>query len=183
TRWEPILHSNPVSYEVHISDTTPVVPSEETFVGVVNGSQITVRRLPVPNVDLGSPDFPLEHGVLYYAVVIAKDSVDTSCASEPSAEGVGQPVQATSGDLAVDSVTASNIAAGAITGESFAGELLLGSRITTAEAGQRVEVDTNGLSLYNSADDLRVDLPTDPTRDPSFRGRVEADGLTVREGA
>src|SRR5690606_15828904 len=149
----------------------------------VNGSQITVRRLPVPNVDLGSPDSPLEYDVPYYAVVIAKDSVDTSFASEPSAEGVGQPVQATSGDLAVDSVTASNIAAGAITGESFAGELLLGSRITTAEAGQRVEMDTNGLRLYNSADDLRVDLPTDPTRDPSFRGRVEAAGLTVREGA
>src|SRR5690606_40276599 len=32
-------------------------------------------------------------------------------------------------------------------------------------------------------DRLRVNLPTAPGDDPSFRGRVEADGLTVREGA
>ncbi|WP_157601805.1 hypothetical protein [Promicromonospora kroppenstedtii] len=73
--------------------------------------------------------------------------------------------------LAVDSVTADQISAGSITGEAFAGELLLGSRITTAEAGQRVEMDTNGLRLYNSADETRVNLPTDPPRTPTSAAR------------
>lgn len=182
-RWDAITHINPVTYAVYVSDTTPVVPSATTFVGEVTGTQLTVRRIPVPNVELGTPDSPLLYETVYYAALVAKDSVDPTYVSPTSAEGSGSPVQATAGDLAADSVTAEQIVAGSITGESFSGEVILGSRIATANAGQRVEIDPAGVRLFNSADELRVNLPTDPAQDPSFRGRVEADGLTVRQGA
>lgn len=89
----------------------------------------------------------------------------------------------TAGKLATNSVTTEALAAGSVTGETFAGELFLGSRITTAESGPRVEMDSNGFRLYNASEEVRVNLPTDPDENPSFRGEVQADGLTVRQGA
>lgn len=85
--------------------------------------------------------------------------------------------------LAVDSVTTEALAAGSVTGETLAGELLLGSRITTAQTGQRVELAETGFRLYTSADEIRVNLPTDPNEEAYFRGEVQADGLTVTGGA
>lgn len=183
-RWTPVVHVNPVTYAVYVSPTSPVVPSPQTFVGEVSGSQLTVRRLPIPNVELGTPDSPLAYGTDYYTVVVAKDAADPTYASAPSAEASGSPVQAQAGDLAADSVTAAQVVAGSITGEALAGEIALVSTIKTAEAGQRVELSgENGFRMFNSAEELRVEFPTAPGADPQIRGVIQADGLTVREGA
>jgi hypothetical protein len=89
----------------------------------------------------------------------------------------------TASKLAAESVTSETIRAGAVTGESLSGEVILGSRITTATEGKRVELDESGFRLYDADEDLRVELPTSPDLDPTFRGSVQADGLTVRQGA
>src|SRR5690606_25562343 len=93
------------------------------------------------------------------------------------------PQQATADDLAVQSVTTDALAARAVTAESLAAELTISSKFRTAEAGQRVEFDVDGLRLHGPDDDVRISLPTAPDADPSFRGVVQADGLVVREGA
>jgi hypothetical protein len=103
---------------------------------------------------------------------------DWSIAPDPvEVRGVSGP------DIEANSISTNALIAGSVTGEILAGLLLLGSMIATAESGQRIEMDTNGFRLYNMLEELRINLPTDPDDVPFFRGRIEADGITVREGA
>jgi len=87
--------------------------------------------------------------------------------------------------LAADAVTAAVVQAGSLTGDLFSALMTISSLFTTSAdgTGQRVEFDTNGIRLFNAANDIRVNLPTDPTEDAYFRGEVQADGLTVTGGA
>lgn len=182
-RWDAITHPNPVVYEVHASDTTPVVPSAETLVTEISGTQATIRRLPKPDVAQGLDYTLLNYSTVYHVAILAKDATDETFTSGLGPEGSGTPVQATAGDLAADSVTAEQIVANSITGENLAGEVILGSKITTATAGQRVEFDVDGIRLHASDDTVLIDLPTAVGEEPTFRGTVNADGLTVRRGA
>lgn len=182
-RWDAVTHPNPVTYAVYASDVTPVVPSVDTFVGEVSGTLLTVKRLPKADAEAGTPYTNLKYDHVYYVTLVAKDSTDPTFASALSPEGSGTPVQVNSGDLAVNSVIAGTVAAGAISGESFAGEVFLGSRFTTADTGARSEFDPQGIRLYDSSNLIRVNLPTDPAVDAEFRGKVQADGLTVRGAA
>lgn len=88
-------------------------------------------------------------------------------------------------DLEANSVTANAIEAGSITGELLAGELVIGNLFTTSAdgTGQRVELDPAGLRMINAADEVRINLPTADDEDPTVRARIQADGLTVYEGA
>jgi hypothetical protein len=181
-RWGGVTHPNPVTYEVYVSDTSPVTADPADMVAEVGGTAVTIRRL--PRADEGGDDnTSLRYDTIYYVAVRAKDSVDGSYVSPLSGESQGSPVQATGDDIAVDSVTAQHIVAGQITGEKLAGEILLGSTIKTADSGQRVEMDENGLRLVGSDETVRVSLPTAAGEDARFRGQIEADGLIVREGA
>ncbi|WP_036959117.1 hypothetical protein [Promicromonospora kroppenstedtii] len=56
-RWAGVVHPNPVVYEVHISATSPVVPSAATLAGELAGTTMTVRSFgtPRPRSPTGRP--------------------------------------------------------------------------------------------------------------------------------
>lgn len=87
--------------------------------------------------------------------------------------------------LAADSVNAGNVEAGSLTADLFEGVLAIVNKFTTSldVDVQRVEFDPSGIKLYGADGEVLIDLPTTEGVNPTFRGVVEADGLTVREGA
>jgi hypothetical protein len=182
-RWEAVEHPNPVMYEVHASDAPGATLGAATLIAEVAGTQATVRRLPKPDEESGSEYTLLRYGTVYYVSIVAKDTVDPAYASDPSPEGVGSPMQATGDDIAVESVTADHLTANSVDASKLAADLVISSNFKTAETGQRVEFDPAGIRLHGPDNDVRIDLPTAPGADPTFRGSVQADGLTVREGA
>jgi hypothetical protein len=110
------------------------------------------------------------------------DTSDNASAWVPAVEPV--MVHAVAGpDIEARSVTTNHLEVGSVDGEILAGELLLGSTIKTAESGQRVELSADGFAMFNGSEELLVSFPTDPDESPEIRGVVQADGLTVREGA
>lgn len=84
--------------------------------------------------------------------------------------------------LGAEIIMAENIAGATITGDKFAGEILLGSKILTSESGQRVEIDRDGIRLYDANDAVKVNLPAAEGEIATFQGQVQADNLTVHDG-
>ncbi|WP_036959388.1 hypothetical protein [Promicromonospora kroppenstedtii] len=100
-RWAGVVHPNPVVYEVHISATSPVVPSAATLAGELAGTTMTVRSF-------GTPETTLAYGTTYHVALIAKDSVDETFASALGPEASGMPAQVPS--AAIDEAVTDAIA-------------------------------------------------------------------------
>lgn len=166
-----------------LSDTAAAM--EEDFARV----EIAMGETPTPTTVVGfltrEGTAPIAGQTYGAEVQVRLRSVDTSGnASDWSAVSDPIVVRAVDGpDLEANSVTTNALTAGSVTGEILAGQILLGSTITTAESGQRVTIDESGIRLHDADETVRVSLPTEPGQDAQFRGRVEADGLTVRQGA
>ena len=82
------------------------------------------------------------------------------------------------GNIAANTITSSQIATGQIEADSLAAVLVLGSLIQTASSGQRVEIDTNGIRLYDGLGNLIVNLSSQ-TGTASFAGEVTASAFQV----
>lgn len=165
-----------------LSDTAQ--PMEEDFARVEVAMEDSATPTTVVGFLTRASTLPVTGQTYGDEVQVRLRSVDTSGnASAWSAVSDPVLVQAVEGpDLAANSVTTNALVAGSVTGEILAGEILLGSTITTAEDGQRVEISQDGIRLYDEDEVIRVDLPTAPGEKARFRGQVEADGLVVREG-
>lgn len=83
-------------------------------------------------------------------------------------------------DLITDSVTAGQIAAGAIGTNELAATLVLASLLTTALAGRRVEIDAAGIRLISETDELLVNIPTEASEPVYVQGEVDAASLISR---
>lgn len=64
----------------------------------------------------------------------------------------------TANELAANSVTTAKIVAGSITASLLASTIVLASLIATGTSGQRVEFDSAGIRLYDSANNLVINL-------------------------
>jgi hypothetical protein len=91
----------------------------------------------------------------HYTVLTA---VNTSgAASGPSTETAATPLKVDGPDLTAGSVTAAAIQAGAVTAEKLEAILQLVTRIVAGDPdGARVELNEDGLRVYNSADQLVI---------------------------
>lgn len=129
---------------VHVSTSSGFTPSSATFVGTIthsgDGGMLPVTPLPYQ-----------EH----YVVLVA---VNTSgSASGPSAETAATPLQVDGPDLAAGSVTAATIQAGAVTAEKLEAVLELATRLVAGDpAGARVELNEDGLRVYNATGSLVI---------------------------
>lgn len=170
--WLPIANADPVTYEVHVSTASGFTADDDTYAGEVSGTRLVITELP--------DGTPLDYEETYYVRTIAKDA---DGAAAQSTEASGAPVQVDTPDIAVEAVTADRILANSITADRFAATLVLTSLLTTAESGQRVAIDTDGIRLYSPDGEILVDIPTDPTKEASFSGDITARQLTVLEGA
>lgn len=88
----------------------------------------------------------------------------------------------TDGKIATDAVRANHIKAGEITANKLAATLLLASLIQTAASGRRIEMDVDGVRLYDTDESLLVRIPTNG--DPVYiKGQVAADSLVSQTAA
>jgi hypothetical protein len=169
--WTPIANADFVTYEAHISTSSGFTPSGATLAEQTSGTQVVIRKMP----DGSSLD---SSGVTtYYVKMVAKDA-DGSAAAGTQASLAG-PMQATTPEIAVGSITADQIAVNSVTADRLAATLLLANLIQTASEGQRVEMSPDGIRLYAPDNTELVSIPTDPTKSPTFRGDIVTGGLTV----
>jgi hypothetical protein len=129
---------------VHISTTSGFTPSAATFVGTItasgDGGMLPVTPLPYEP---------------HYIVLIAVNS--SGIPGPASAETASTPLQVEGPDLVAGSVTAGHLQAGSVTAEKLEAILQLASRIVAGDpAGARVEMNEDGLRVYNGSDVLVI---------------------------
>jgi hypothetical protein len=167
--WPVIANSDPVEYEVHVSTTTGFTPGPSTLYAVTGATQAVIRTLP----DLS----PLDYATTYYVRLVATDA---DGAAAPGTQASGSPVQVTGPDIAAASITGGNILGNTITADLLNAVLGILGVIETADSGQRVVMDTDGIHLFAADGSTIVDLPTDAAKDASFSGELDAAALAVR---
>lgn len=176
-RWTPVVNADPVTYDVHVSETMSFTPDSTTKVGDTRSNMFTIRALPGDPPTEGEDDpRQLHYDTPYYIAVVARDD---DGAAAPSSQAVGFILQATGSNLAVGSVAAQHILTGTLTGDLFSATVILAGIFKTAETGQRVEMGPDGLQGYRSDGSLMFNLPTDPTQQVFMDADVVARSLTA----
>jgi hypothetical protein len=124
------------------------------------------------------------------AAKLAADSVTAAAIMAGTITGTEIAAGAiTAENLAADSITANEISSSylytgeilvdQLTGGTLAANILLASTISTASTGARVEMGPFGIVVYDGDDSPAIVLPTDSDQAATFKGDVEAAGLTV----
>lgn len=84
--------------------------------------------------------------------------------------------------IADGSISTPKLQAGAVTAEVLAATIVLASLIKTADTGRRIEIDVDGIRLFDTDESLLVRIPTNG--DPVFvKGQVTADSLISQVAA
>jgi len=138
-KWSPITNPDPVTYEVHVSDTAAFTPSPTTLLTTTPGSMIAAKTL--------ADDTPFVYGDTYYFQVIATDA---DGAGPASAEVDDQMNQTGTPDIVVGSITAALL-------ETI---LVISNTFATADPGlgtQRIEWDTDGIRSYDPSGNLLIE--------------------------
>ena len=172
-RWPAVANHDPVTYDVHISDTSGFTPGPTTLYDSTTAYSMTIRHLvPIdPNTTL---PFPLLYDdppgtKPYFFKIVARDADG----SAPASAQVNQGLPAiTSTDITARSVKADSIVTGSLTGDLFSGTVVLGSTISTGVigadgqiAGARVDLGPLGLVVYDSTGTPITGFPLDPSQD------------------
>ncbi len=129
---------------VHVSTTAAFTPSAATYVGTItragDGGMLPVIPLP------------------YVPHYVRLTAVNTSGnAGDPSEETTATPIKVDGPDLEAASVTAAAIEAGAVTAEKLEAVLQLVTRLVAGDpAGARVELNEDGLRVYNDSGELTI---------------------------
>jgi hypothetical protein len=129
---------------VHVSTTSGFTPSVATYVGTITkaGEGGMLPVLPLP----------------YVPHYVRLTAVNTSGnAGVPSEEVAATPIKVDGPDLKAGSVEAAAIKAGAVTAEKLEAILQLVTRLVAGDpAGARVELNENGLRVYNTSGQLVI---------------------------
>ncbi|MEU7384005.1 hypothetical protein AB0A91_29270 [Streptomyces sp. NPDC042207] len=145
--WDGALADGPLPTDfdhvaVHMSTVSGFSPSAATFVGTIirsgDGGMLPVTPLP------------------YQAHYVRLVAVNTSgVGGSPSVETTATPQQVDGPDLKAGSVAAATIEAGAVTADKLEAVLQLVTRLVAGNPNAaRVELNENGLRVYNSSGQL-----------------------------
>lgn len=167
--WTAISNADPVTYEVHLSTTSGFTPGPTTLSTKTGATQAAIRTLP--------DGTPLDYATPYYVKLIATDADGAAAAGSQAS---ATPVQISSPDIAAASIIGSNILGGTITADLLNAVLEVAGTIETADSGQRVVLDSDGLHLFAADGSTLVELPTDPAKDATFAGELDAAALSVK---
>lgn len=175
--WSAILNADPVTYEIHavLASTLadPEVPDfttdATTLVDQTIGTGYTIRALPDGSLPAYGEDIAVR--------IVATDADGAA----PAGDGaIAAPRQTTGDDISVEYAYAGTILVDQLVGGSLTSDILISAAMKTATAGQRLEINSGGLRIYNGLGVARTVLAPDQS---VFRGDVEADNLIVNLGA
>lgn len=173
-------------------------PSDSLYDSQVDVEPITMPDLTDGIIDGGVHIYPASLTKSLFASSIVPPTVETALPALPdpdypqgslvflttdeklyrNTDGSTWSVAVDGADIVANSVTAGQIAAGAIGATELAAELVLASVIKTADTGQRLELDINGLRSYNVSEEVEVQLPTDGSA-VYVKGQIQATELLV----
>lgn len=170
-KWTAIVNTDPVVYEVHLSATTGFTPGSGTLIATVDGTTMAIRTL--------QSGAPLVYGTTYYLKVRAKDADGVG---PSSTQVTAQIVKATTPDIAVNYVYAGNIFVDQLVSGTITADAILSGTFRTAITGARVEVGPLGIVTYASDNSPQIVLPSGAGEISTFKGVIEAAGLTVTGG-
>lgn len=132
--------------EVHLGTTNTFTPSSSTIIGKLNANYGMMQ-----GAIAAVATFPTSETALRWIRVIAVDEAGNKSSPSPAASVTAQLIDnAHISDLTVSKVTAGTISA----------DWIVGARIKTADTGQRVEMNTSGIQMYNSGNVLLTSLQT-----------------------
>lgn len=162
-RWAAVLNADPVTYKVYGSTSTGFVVDGTTLLQATAGTSWTH----VPN--------PVDYTVTWYYRVVASDADGDGPAS---AEFSAMMRQINSPDISVAYLYAGDILVNQLKGGTLNADISLASRISTRldGTGPGIDIDTSGEVIYDSLGQPATVLTPDSN---SFKGNVEANGLTV----
>jgi hypothetical protein len=154
--------------EVHVGTTSGFTPDSASLVGklpansgMITGTVAAVGTFPVDTI--------VSAGSAAYVKVVAVDRAGNASTASSAASETADLID----NAHITSLTASKITAGTISTA-----LLLSGSIKTGTSGARVEIDANGVRLYNSSGTNTVDLDA-TSGDVSITGTISTD-LTGR---
>ncbi|MER7500436.1 hypothetical protein AB0L05_27640 [Nonomuraea pusilla] len=135
--------------EVHVGDNAAFTADAATLKGKVSAhAGMIAAHIPA----VGTVD--VEEITTRYVRVIAVDAAGNRSAASAAATATAQ---------LIDSAHISDLTASKITAGTLNADIVVGARIKTADTGQRVEINTGGVRMYNAADTLLVSLQTNGT--------------------
>lgn len=156
---------NDLAYlEVHYSSDEGFFPNAVTLAGRIRADK---GMMSAQNAAIGTFTIP-ETDQVFVKVVAVDTGGNRSSASAPA------PVTA---DL-IDSAYISELTATKISAGTLSAAILLSGSIKTAESGQRVELNSQGLQAYDSNGDLTVNISSEPSGG-DFISLTDPDGNTV----
>ena len=179
-RWVGVANADQVTYDVHISLTSGFTPSGTTVgtgtcVGNIEGTIAFVRKMANGDPLVYRDTNDLEE--IYYLKVVPRD-VDGS--GPTGSEVAVSMTEINQADIAVGVIAAEHIQAGTLsTQELGAATAVINSLIAGDQSTQHLELDGQGLRFYDSSGKMLINLPTDPTKKPTFEGDLVTQNLTV----
>jgi hypothetical protein len=184
-RWTPPLNNDPVDFQVYGSPTPGFTPNPSLLIGTTGSTSYTVRQLADGVVEESRS---LSYDVDYYYQVLAFDADGVASSASPEL-GI-RPVQISGADIAARTVVGEHMVAGTFTGDVFAGQIVLATTLSTGFldeetgdiVGRRVDINTSGIRLFDSAGNMLVNMPTGSNEAPFFKGEFEIEVARVLNG-
>lgn len=174
-RWPGVVNADAVTYEVHLSQQDGFTPDSTTLAAETASTAVTLKTLPNGTaLSYGPEDAP----TTYHVKLIAKD-VDGAAA--PSAQTSSSLYRITNEEVSALFAYFGAVSADQLTAGDIDAAVTVSGEVKTSEQGQRVVMDSQGLHLFDSAQQPIVDLPTDPTKPADFKGNAEMRQLTVTQ--
>jgi hypothetical protein len=172
TRW--VLHFGPNSEVGRIAfnaATTQIKIHFDTFASSTLTADIDGVQVERGGLLTAYAPAPYE---LYAGAITATEIADDAVTTPKLAANA-----VTAGKIAANTITSEELAAGSVTADKLQAVLILVSLMKTAESGNRVEFDGEGIRCFDAADNLLVNIPTDPDAPVYVNGQVEALSLLV----
>lgn len=179
--WSAVINADPVTYDVYISTTNNFTTfNSTTLAGSTGATSMAIDRLP------NGAD--LQPGITYYVKVRARDA--DGLAATVSPQGSGSTKIATAKEISADYVYAGDLSANQIETGIANADIVVSGRFLTADTGQRVVIDRDGIAWFASSDTAipSTFLPTDPNQrarignaDIDVKNATVADGLSIQK--
>lgn len=169
--WDAVTNLDPVTYEVHVSTANGFTPDATNLIEETRSTLSWVRALADGTL--------LDYTTTYYVKLVAKDK---DGAAPASGQATGTPTQVDSPDIHADAVQAKHLLADDALFDAIRSLLIVSNTLKTAESGQRVEIDVDGVRWYDSTGLLAINFPTASGQPAILNADLVADTIDVLNG-